>query len=114
MKLDRNIEGNEGRGKYAILQLRRLETFMDDKAFGGLPPDIGGAIETLEQAGILEWGNIGTEHEFFLIKLKDMYSPAALKAYADKVGLYDSEFAKEVLEMLNRAGQRSKWCKVPD
>jgi hypothetical protein len=36
MKLDRNIKGNEGRGKYALVKLRQ--------ALGQATPEVNGAL----------------------------------------------------------------------
>lgn len=86
MKLDRNINPN-GKGKYALLNLRTNK---------------------------IEWGTVGTEEEFFLIKLKDRHSKAALIAYARSIEDSDMEFANEVYGMAARAGEDSPFCKDPD
>ena len=114
MKLDRNIPGNDGRGKYALLLLRQLAAYDDQNAFGGLPPEIEAALTTLESAGIIDWGTQGAESEFFVIRLKDKNAQFALRAYATECALTDREFANEVFELANRAGPNSKWCKEPD
>lgn len=117
MKLDRNIEGNDGRGKYAILKLRKLAVYDDQKTFGGLPPAIEKALTLLANEGILDWGEAETESEFFLIKLRDKHARSALLAYAGSVlesvdG--DEEYANEVRELASRAGPMSPYCKAPD
>jgi hypothetical protein len=70
----------------------------------------------LETNGMLEWGDPGTENEFFVIMLKDIYAAAALKAYATAIlnegG--DEEYADEVLQLAKRTGPNSSWCKKPD
>lgn len=114
MKLDRNIEGNEGRGKYALLLLRKLDEFDDQKTFGGLPPDLSMALETLEKAGVIDWGEQGTESEFFVIRLKDKNAAEALEAYANEAGKDDPQFADEVRDLADRAGSKSPWCQSPD
>src|ERR1051326_5459170 len=96
MKMDRNIPGNNGRGKYALLLLRRLEAYEDQNTFGGLRPDIAAALKTLEDAGIIDWGIAETESEFFLIRLKDRCAQAALLAYAREASTFDVEWAAEV------------------
>ena len=114
MKLDRNIEGNEGRGKYAILNLRTLAMCERQDTFSGLPPDLSHALEVLEQAGILEWGEVGSPHEFFLVKLKDEAAARALAAYADGYENIDPEWAAEVRRLASRSGPRHPLCKRAD
>jgi hypothetical protein len=114
MKLDRNKLGNDGRGKYALLKLRVLEKFDDQKAFGGLPPDLSAALETLETAGVLDWGEAETEAEFFVIRLKDRNAAHALIAYGNEASKTDPQFGSEVYELVKRAGPNSPWCKEPD
>lgn len=114
MKLDRNISGNEGRGKYALLLLRRLAAFDDGKTFGGVDPKIADALKTLEDAGLLDWGEQGTESEFFLLRLKDEYADEALRAYAKVALMDDPEYANEVMSLARRAGPNNPFCKRPD
>ncbi len=112
MKLDRNIN-DDGMGKYAILNLRKLGDFRSG-TFQKLAPRITAAIDTLERAGILDWGRVGTESEFFLIKLKDRYANAALTAYAGAALGDDPEYAMEIIEMAARSGPFHPLCKKPD
>ena len=115
MKLDRNIEENEGRGKYAILKLRMLALCSTSNPFlDGIGPRLEAALYLLESNGILDWGTQGTESEFFLIRLKDRNAQAALRAYADKAREEDTGYAAEVDEMASRSGPDSPWCKQPD
>lgn len=86
MKLDRDISPN-GTGKYALLNLRRNR---------------------------VEWGRPGEEDEFFVIKLRDIHSKAALLAYAESAEISDPEYALAVRELASRAGIDSPFCKVPD
>lgn len=108
MKMDRNISP-DGFGKYAVVNLRKAK---------GLPPtlteEMAMCLAKLEALGVLEWGNVATEDEFFLIKLKDRHSAAALHAYAASVYDHDREFAAEVSELAKRAGEKSPFCKEPD
>jgi hypothetical protein len=62
----------------------------------------------------IEQGLPGTENEFFVLKLKDKYAQAALNAYVEAVGDDDPEYAAEVKELADRAGEDSPWCKEPD
>jgi hypothetical protein len=114
MKLDRNIDANAGRGKYALLKLRRLDDFREQGAFGEVAPEIAKAITTLADVGILDWGKVGTEDEFFVIRLKDKYAAEALEAYAAAAIDDDPEYAGQVRDMADRAGLASQWCKKPD
>lgn len=113
MKMDRNINP-DGTGKYAILSMRKLLLTDDGETFGGIDPELGEAIRVLEAAGIIEWGAVGTENEFFLVKLKDRNALPTLATYADTIEAKDPEFAAEVREMMARSGPHSPWCKDPD
>lgn len=86
MQLDRNINKN-GNGKYALINLRTNK---------------------------IEWGESGTEEEFFVIKLRDRYAQGALNKYAEDVKELDEEFAAQVQELANRSGEDSSYCKNPD
>lgn len=111
MKLDRNLNAN-GRGKYALLKLRKLDDFVDP--FQKVAAPIAAAIETLEKAGILDWGNKG-ESEFMVIRIKDMYADGVLDQYADNAHADgQEEYGAEIREMARRSGTRSPWCKRPD
>ena len=57
MKLDRNINAS-GRGKYALLKLRKLDDF-DPFHKNGTGAKVTAALKTLERAGILDWGGTG-------------------------------------------------------
>lgn len=106
MKLDRN-ENADGHGKYALINVRLLYQ-------PGMPMEVLAAIQLLADKGVLEWGAVGTENEFFPIKLKDRHAAAALRGYAASINGADPEFAKEVLDLADRAGPNSPWCKDPD
>lgn len=114
MKLDRNMT-ETGLGKYALLKLRKLKDFTDpDDPFQEVAKPIADAIQTLEKAGILDWGN-SPETEFFVIRLKDKYGRCALHAYAEEAWRDgDTEFAAEVGELANRSGLHHPLCKKPD
>lgn len=113
MKLDRNIPGNEGRGKYALLRLRKLSSYEPDGAFATNP--VMDAIALLEREGLIDWGNLGSESEFFVMRLKDRHAEAGLAGYgADAWRHGDREWAKEVWEMADRAGPNHPACQLPD
>jgi hypothetical protein len=114
MKLDRNINSN-GRGKYALLKLRKLDEFTAvDDPFQKVAPAIVKAMAVLEGAGIIDWGIAGTEAEFMVIRLKDKYAGEALGAYAAAAVSDDPEYAGEIRDMADRAGPNNPWCKTPD
>lgn len=114
MQLDRNLPGNDGRGKYALLKLRVLQTCKQDGAFAGLTPEIAKAIKVLEENGILDWGDADTESEFFVVRLKDRYAQDALRAYAQAARSDDPEWAEEVDRLSDKAGEANRWCQFPD
>ena len=104
MKLDRNLNP-DGRGKYALLKLRNLRD--GDTA-------VDAALRTLDEAGILDWGNT-RESEFFVIRLKDQYADDALFRYALSARMDgEGDYAREVEEMAMRAGVNHPNCKKPD
>lgn len=109
MKLDRT----GGAGKYAVINLRKLkEAAMRSR---GHDSALTNAIGTLNDMGLLNYGQPGTPDEHFVIMLKDRHAKAALDAYADSAfaGL-DHEYATDVRELADRAGPHSPFCKDPD
>lgn len=115
MKLDRNEPGKDGRGKYALLLLRKIDDpTRDTSAYVNYTPRIAAALALLEEVGILDWGMAGTENEFFLMRLKDKYSRDGLLAYAAEARKDDPEWATEVEVLAARSGPHSPWCKLPD
>lgn len=88
MRLTRNIS-EDGRCKYAIIDNR---------------------------TGVVTEGQVGDPEEFFVLKLKDEYTAAALRAYAEAVGNDldgDQEYAAEVFDLASRA-ERMPNRKRPD
>jgi len=105
MKLDRDINSN-GKGKYALLNLRKLPGDLRT------PQELADAILAHPEA--VEWGCVGEQDEFFVIKLKDKYANSALHAYAQAAMADDPEYADAVSQMTDRAGLNSPFCKRPD
>lgn len=105
MKLDRNINPS-GKGKYALINLRKIPG--DPRT----PQDLAAAI--LANPECVEFGQVGTESEFWLLKLKDAYAIPALTGYAQAAQADDDEYAGQVAEMIGRAGSNSPFCKKPD
>lgn len=87
MRLDRKINPN-GMGKYELYNNRKKEIVYDCKP--------------------------NQEHEFFVIMLKDRHARKALVAYANSIKDTDPDFAYDVMQLANRSGIHSKWCKEPD
>jgi hypothetical protein len=108
MKLDRN----NGRGKYAIVNLREIERI--GGVSHGHNPDIAHALRILELNNLIEYGDVGSENEFFVIKLKDKYADAALARYAAMASSDDAEYANDVAAMAARSGVHHPNCKQPD
>ncbi len=106
MKLDRNIN-DDGLGKYALINLRKLKGER-------WTPVVARALDTLCDAGVLEWGRVGDPDEFFLIKLKDQYAANALLSYQAAAYKDDPEWAEEVKKMALRSGPYHPLCKNPD
>ncbi|MEY9157080.1 hypothetical protein [Bradyrhizobium japonicum] len=126
MKLDRNLNG-DGRGKYGLVNNRELIKRADEAkacvAAGGTPSEseleamkVVNAVSFLEAMGVIDWGEEGTESEFFVIKLRDRHAHKALSAYSRSVSDHtdDVEYAEEVLTLAHRSGPYSPFCKSPD
>lgn len=79
----------DGKGKYSVFDNRKQKPVLQDGP--------------------------GEVNEHFVIMLKDKYARAALLAYAvaaDKDG--EHEYALDVTELANRAGNLHPNCKAPD
>lgn len=111
MRLDRN----KGHGKYAIINLRKVDGY---KPLGGMPTveAVASAIAMLGKAGLINYGEPGTENEFFVVMLKDLCADFALRGYANAAAemMKDREYATDVMNLAKRAGTASQFCKVPD
>ena len=116
MRLDRNMPGNEGRGKYAILKLRKLAECLGKSHGHGANTGnrVRAAIRLLEEKGILDWGKEGTEAEFFLIRFEDMFGASALYSYAESAMVHDPEYGDEVYVLAAQSGPDNPFCKLPD
>ncbi len=105
MKLDRN----SGKGKYAVIRLRKMP---DDP---GRRADVEHAMRILADNSMLVNGTVGGEHEHFVVMLKDLFSQAALFAYAHAAeNAQEHEYAEDVMELANRAGPSNRYCRKPD
>lgn len=74
MKLDRNIK--DGRGKYALIEIRKLSEATADALFAGLSGEV-----TVPRKAV----TIGEPDQFFVLKYKDIFTGPALRAYANAV-----------------------------
>lgn len=92
MKLDRNLPENNGRGKYALVLLRKINQ----------RPEVIAALKTLCEAGVLDYGNTEST-DFFVIRLKDKYAAPALDAYGSEAEYDDKEYAKEIFALADTA-----------
>jgi hypothetical protein len=105
MQLDRN-ENPDGKAKYALINLRKVS------GAPKTPQELAAAI--LANPDCVEFGYIGHCDEFWLMKLRDKHAEPALRAYAESARAEDPEFADQVLELADRAGPNSPFCKSPD
>lgn len=126
MKLDRNIN-DTGRGKYGLVNNRALQEYLDilpgDIATRGTQPNsvemealkVANAVSFLEAMGVIDWGETGSEAEFFVIKLRDKYAGGALHTYASyAVEDGEIEYGQDIMELAKRSGEFNPHCKKPD
>ncbi len=116
MKMDHQVNEN-GQGKYALLNLRKLKALrgqIDKEGRVLHAHQIDSALRLLTEAGVLYTGDVGTEYEFFPVVLKDTNAHAAIRAYAVEARRTDPEWADQVMELTKRAGPNSPFCKTPD
>lgn len=109
MKLDRNIVGKGGRGKYALVLMRNYP-----KPDAPELAEVQHALRCLERNGMMDYGEAHGPSEFFLVRLKDRFAQPALQAYADEARMVDPEWAHQVDELTTRAGTANRHCKTPD
>lgn len=112
MKLDRN-ESGDGSGKYALINMREI------RRIGGIAknPDIAAALRLLELNGLLDYGEAGTDREFFVMRLKDKYAYKGLMGYYNAVlqdDPADVDYAQDIHDMAARSGPYNPNCKRPD
>lgn len=110
MKLDRNTNKG-GRGKYALVLMREIPE--PHPATARQVRAIEGAIDTLNHEGCLDYGD-APDNEFFVIRLKDKYAGAALRAYSNAAWLDgQKEWSCEVEQLAIRAEKHPR-SKRPD
>lgn len=111
MRLDRNVDSGYG-NKYGLILKREFAEVLR-QAPPGMQEKVSAAIKTLEDAGIIDWGD-KPETEFFVIKLKDKFAANALVAYAGAASGFDPEYARDVSKLAARSGVYHPNCKMPD
>lgn len=110
MRLTRN-ETDDGSCKYALI---RLDKMREDGVYGNAQDFMRKMIDK-EIGKYIELAGVGSPDEAFVVKLKDINSPAALGGYAGSCNANgDSELADDVILLTNRAGKNSPFCKNPD
>lgn len=97
MRLTRN-ETPDGKCKYALVRLDKLRKLSEDDRLIA-----ESAAQMLVKMGLLEYGEPGSEDEFFAIKLKDINAPGGLEGYAIRASATDAELSKDVMELAGRA-----------
>lgn len=97
MKLDRNIT-NPRRGKYALIKLRECTV----KRCTIAPNEADEPTMLLVPESSVDFGD-SVQNDFFVIRLKDQYAAAALKAYADAARRDDAEYAAEIYRLAELA-----------
>jgi hypothetical protein len=115
MKLDRNTSG-DGRGKYAVLNLRKLKQFRLEHDTNTdedirLLTTVTKALLALSAFGVLKYGNESDKDRFFVLKYSDLFTPPALEAYAAAIRAGVAKFdglpvmAKQCADYLEYAGE---------
>jgi len=96
IKLDRNIN-EDGKGKYALINLRKIPGPRIINA-----SQLAAAIE--DNPDCVEFGEVGSDNEFFVFKLKDIFAEYALRAYAHSIYKYvEVENPKNKKELIEYA-----------
>lgn len=108
MKLDRNINPDR-KGKYALILMRKLDSSNMSWTPFQVSPD--GQKYYMIPVDAVDFGV--NEEAFFVIRLKDKFSAAALFAYAQACSKEDLEFSREVMELAVMANEHPL-KKMPD
>lgn len=102
--MDRRVN-KDGKGKYALIKLREIPTCPNT------PEELAQAI--LDNPQCVDFGEKGTDSEFFVVRLKDKYAVPALQAYARAAQNDDSEWALQVISLARDASNHPN-KKQPD
>ena len=108
MKLIRNTT-DDGTCKYALIRLDKMRAQNESKL------EINRIFKTNPESlrQFVEFGAAGSKDEFFVIKLQDVNAALDLRAYAKSAIDTDTELARDVLELAERAEKFSS-KKIPD
>lgn len=121
MRLVRNTT-EDGRCKYALVRLDKLRALPEDSL---MAQRIATALDDLAGYGVLEYGEKGSADEFFVLKLKDRLSIAAIEAYTEEAeNLMNAQtnradydywrpYVEDLCDLQKRAAKRSG-RKLPD
>lgn len=108
MRLIRNTT-TDGTCKYALLRLDKMRKDGVNVSPEELKERLG------DLAKYLEIGEPCTSEEFFVIKLKDIHSKPALRAYGiAAINNGFGDLGDEVLDLAERAGGSNQYCHNPD
>lgn len=105
MKLVRNTT-KDGRCRYALVRLDKIRnlpmgTEMEKSA--------ARALDTLAAFGFLEYGEVGSKEEHFVIKLRDHFAPSALNRYRQAVLAYATS-----LSIRGRSDEAAAWLEYSE
>lgn len=81
MKLDRNTN-NDRRGKYALVNMRKLKPIIDGSPHNANTQAVTHAISLLCEQGLITFGTESPGDQFFVMKYKDKFTADGLQGYA--------------------------------
>jgi len=95
--------------KYALIKLDRVRELRRSD-----PETVFAALSALEALGVIDYG-VKAEDEFFVLRLRDAWSDDALYRYSLSARYAgESDYARQVEELADRAGINHPNCKKPD
>lgn len=100
----------DGTGKYALLKNRDMRALTGDDASRAAE-----ALSVLRELGLVDFGEKGSDREFFVVRLKDVFSAEPLASYAGNAWRSGQQaYGDEVMGLAMRAGANSPYAKTPD
>lgn len=106
--MKKGIRGHKG--KYALIRLDKLRENKNGVVFFIFSI----VLKVLKLEKYIEYSYPNSENEFFVLKLKDVYSSKPLRDYALAVTKTNKPLSDKVLELHYRSGSRSRYAKEPD